>query len=136
MGSDSVASNNVCDILEEARFATLFARSASGDDPTVDAGAALFAATLGGARALNLDHQIGSLAAGKQADIAIIKLNGAHQTPATSPVDTIIFSTSGRDVILTMVAGCEIYRDGIVQTVSENDLQRRLREVRTRIEGE
>src|SRR5437763_5629077 len=91
LGSDSVASNNTCDILEEARFATFVARlpsshgrgiggeglSALDTSPnslpkgegkagarTISAGEALFAATLGGARALGLDSQIGALAVG------------------------------------------------------------------------
>ena len=136
LGSDSVASNNVCDIIEEARFATLLSRLQSGGQPEVSATDALFAATLGGARALNLDHQVGALVNGKQADLAIIDLSRTHQTPATNPAETIVFSSSGRDVILTMVAGKEIYRANQVATASEDELKDRLQEVRVRIATE
>jgi cytosine/adenosine deaminase-related metal-dependent hydrolase len=118
IGSDSVASNNSCDLLEEARFATLVSHIPSfrgwlppASNP-VAAAQALFAATLGGARALGLENQIGALADGMQADLIAVGLDGAQQQPVGDPVDALIFSSSGRDVRLTMVAGKEIYRDG------------------------
>lgn len=144
LGSDSVASNNNCDILEEARFATLMSRARGTDfslceDPEppqtkVCATDALFAATLGGARALGLDHEIGSLQEGKQADLIVVGLDGAHHQPITNPVETLIFSSSGRDVRMTMVAGKQIFRDGIVTTADEPNLSSRLTLVRNRLE--
>lgn len=144
IGSDSVASNNNCDILEEARFATLLARVGGTDfSPCADLGTsqtdvcatdALFAATLGGARALGLNHEIGSLQEGKQADLTVVGLDGAHQQPVTNPVDTLIFSSSGRDVRMTMVAGREIFRDGNVTAADEENLRSRLNVVRDKLE--
>ena len=143
LGSDSVASNNNCDILEEARFATLLARargtdfslcSNSGASQTeVCATDALFAATLGGARALGVDRQIGSLAEGMQADLIAVALDGAHQQPASNPVDALIFSSSGRDVRMTMVAGKEVYRNDRVTTAHEFDLHSQLQTTRQKI---
>ena len=160
LGSDSVASNNTCDILEEARFAALIARLDWGSSPRVSQGAesvahtegagalpdsranapvtaeqALFAATLGGARALGIDDRVGALAEGMQADIAVVDLGGAHQQPVSNPADTLIFSSSGRDVRLTMVAGNEIYREGRVTTAPEKELRIRLAEIRSKVEG-
>ena len=134
LGSDSVASNNTCDLLEEARFATLLSRLPSTIDnpfsggllPTIAAEQTLFAATLGGARALGLDNQIGALTEGMQADITVIDLNGPHQQPVNNPVEALVFSSSGRDVVLTMVAGKEIYRNGQVVTVDESESESRL----------
>jgi 5-methylthioadenosine/S-adenosylhomocysteine deaminase len=161
IGSDSVASNNNCDILEEARFALLLARvsearpsgraslvtrSDSQDAPsrvalpdgrasdTVTADQALFTATLGGARALGLGNQIGSLKEGLQADLTVVALDGIHQQPVRNPVDTLIFSSSGRDVRMTMVAGKEIFRDGTVTTADEADLQSRQGVMRDKLE--
>ncbi len=144
IGTDSVASNNTCDILEEARFATLMARVSSIDfspcsQPTqsqteVYATNALFAATLGGARALGGDDQVGALKAGMQADVAIVTLNGAYQTPSSNPIDTLIFSSSGRDVALTMIAGKEVYREGCITTASEVEFRNRLKLVRVKID--
>ncbi len=147
LGSDSVASNNTCDILEEARFATLLARFPSDpDDPSggglppaqdlITAGQSLFAATLGGARALGLDHEIGALANGMQADLTAISLAGAHQQPVRNAADTLVFSSSGRDVVMTMVAGKEIYRDGSVGRADQGEYQTRLKTVRAKIEKE
>jgi cytosine/adenosine deaminase-related metal-dependent hydrolase len=125
LGSDSVASNNTCDLLEEARFATLLARLNRGSSP-ITAEQALFAVTLGGARAIGLDGQIGALAEGMQADITVIDLSGTHQQPVNNPVEALVFSSSGRDVAMTMVAGREIYRAGSVAGVDEDDFQTRL----------
>lgn len=154
LGSDSVASNNNCDILEEARFATLLARVDRGSSPTIREGLlgsdtladaratapvraeqALFAATLGGARALGLDSQIGSLAVGMQADLIAVPLDGAHQQPVTNPLDALIFSSSGRDVRMTMVAGKELYRKDKVTTASEPELTSRLQSVRQKLDN-
>src|SRR5215204_5608694 len=71
LGSDSVASNNTCDILEEARFATLMARAGG---QRIDATDALEAATLGGARCFDLEGQIGQLTEGSYADLAVVSL--------------------------------------------------------------
>ena len=113
LGSDSVASNNTCDILEEARFATLFARAGGSD---------VSAARI-------LDTATGELKEGAQADLAVVSLTGVHQLPSYDPIATLIFASSGRDVILTVVAGREVYRDGRVTTVDEARLRARLNEI-------
>jgi len=115
LGSDSVASNNTCDILEEARFATLLARAGGSDISAEDA---LKAATLGG-----------ELTEGAQADLAVVSLRGVHQMPNYDPVTTLIFSSSGRDVVLTVIAGREVYRDGRVTTIDEDRLRARIGEI-------
>lgn len=129
LGSDSVASNNTCDILEEARFATLLSRAA-GVDRLISSKDALEAATVGGARCFGLEGEIGELTEGAQADLAVVSLAGAHQVPNYDPVATLIFSSSARDVILTVVAGCEVFRDGRVTTVDEERLRARMGEIR------
>jgi len=131
-GSDSVASNNTCDILEEARFAILTARASEGRSESVqmlNAELALRTATLGGAQALGLETQTGALLQGSQADFAVIALNSAHQTPIHDPQAALLFSSSGRDVLMTMVAGREVYSGGQVVTVDEERLRARMIEV-------
>ena len=130
LGSDSVAGNNTCDLLEEARFATLLARLGRATAP-VNAEQALFAATLGGARAIGKDDQIGALAPGMQADLTVVSLSGTHQQPVRDPVDALVFASSGRDILLTMVAGKEVYRDGHVNGVDESEFRERLAQVRS-----
>jgi cytosine/adenosine deaminase-related metal-dependent hydrolase len=134
LGSDSVASNNNCDILEEARFATLLARTSESATDTITAEQALFAATLGGARALGIDHQVGALSEGMQADLVVIGLDGAHQQPVSDPIDSLIFSSSARDVKLTMVAGKEICRDETIIPENESELLSRLRATREKLD--
>jgi len=137
LGSDSVASNNTCDILEEARFATLMGRSelsdkgAEGSFPGPDD--ALHLATLGGARALGYGEQIGELRIGKQADFVAIALTGTHQIPVYDPVSALVFASSARDVLMTVVAGKEIYRDGRILSVDEQQLRMRMNEIAIRI---
>ncbi|HZI18543.1 MAG TPA: amidohydrolase family protein [Pyrinomonadaceae bacterium] len=138
LGSDSVASNNTNDILEEARFALLASRAA-GD--TLAGGRMLMAAdvvraaTLGGARALGLGDRIGSLEEGKEADLCVVGLGGAHQSPIYDPESALVFSSSGRDVLLTVVAGREVYRGGRVTTLDEDGLRTRLADVARRLAG-
>jgi len=110
LGSDSVASNNVCDLLEESRFAALAARNRPGCKRFISAGEMLEAATLGGARALGLDKQIGTIEAGKQADLAVVSLSHAAQKPMGDIHAALVFSSNARDVVLTLVAGREVHR--------------------------
>lgn len=116
LGSDSVASNNVCDLLEESRFAILAARNRtkSGSPHEVraynsrnflTAKQALEAATLGGAKALGLDHLIGTLEPGKQADLAVVSLNNQAQQPVNDIEAALVFSSNSRDVKIAVVAG-------------------------------
>jgi 5-methylthioadenosine/S-adenosylhomocysteine deaminase len=137
LGSDSVASNNTCDILEEARFATLLARTVIDHETSaaVSAEQSLFAATLGGARAMGRDGEVGALASGVQADIVVFGLDGAHQQPVHDPAAALVFASSGRDVLMTMVAGKEIYRDGLVRGVDENEMRYRLAQIRAKIDS-
>jgi cytosine/adenosine deaminase-related metal-dependent hydrolase len=130
LGSDSVASNNVCDLLEESRFALLMARATAPEQAsnasTLNATRALDSATRGGARAMRLEGQVGELREGLQADFAVVSLASAHQTPSSDPVETLIFSSSGRDVVLTVVAGREVFSEGRMTTIDEEDLKARI----------
>lgn len=119
LGSDSVASNNTCDLLEEARFAVLLARNASSfENPLLTASQMLATATMGGV-----------LAEGYQADLVVVGLDGTHQLPVYDPTTTLIFASSGRDVLLTIIAGREVYRDRRVLTVDEDRLKVRINEI-------
>lgn len=127
LGSDSVASNNTCDLLEEARFALLLSRLETETAPQhLGASDVLDAATRGGAHALGLEEEIGELRAGFKADFAIVSLAGTHQQPTYDPVNTLIFTSSGGDVVLTVVNGKEVYQNGRVVGVDEERLRARM----------
>ena len=110
LGSDSVASNNVCDLLEESRFAALVSRNREGSKRFITAKEMLETATLGGAKALGLDALTGTLSTGKQADIAVVSLTNGAQQPVNDIHAALVFSSNARDTIMTMVAGIEIFR--------------------------
>lgn len=112
LGTDSVASNNGMDLLEEARFAVLMHRAANRTFRALTAKHALEMATMGGARALGLDREVGSLEPGKRADIAVVDLGGHCTLPVHDPVSALIYSASGRDVVFTMCNGQVIYQQG------------------------
>ena len=132
LGSDSVASNNTCDLLEEARFALLTARASTTGSNLTPADA-LRLATAGGARALGLEKETGELREGLQADLAVVSLDGLHQVPSYNPISTLIFSSSGSDVVMTMVAGREVFRDGRITTVDEQRLRFQVKEIAQRL---
>ena len=109
LGSDSVASNNICDLLEEARFAAFVARNRDEPRRFITARDVLEAATLGGAKALGFDEKIGTLEAGKQADIAVVSLSELAQSPLNDVEAALVFSSNARDVAMTMVAGKVVF---------------------------
>jgi len=111
IGSDSVASNNRMDILAEARAAILAQRARAARHDVFCARDALFLATLGGARALGLDAEVGSLEVGKSADLAAFPLEHSA-VPVHDPEATAIFALPGTRAAFVTVAGRELVVDG------------------------
>ena len=105
LGSDSVASNNTMDLFEEMRFAVLMQRAARRKIEAMTAREAVEMATIGGARALNLEAEIGSLTPGKRADICAVRLNDLHSFPAYDPYNALVYAARASDVVLTMIDG-------------------------------
>jgi 5-methylthioadenosine/S-adenosylhomocysteine deaminase len=128
-GSDSVASNNACDLIEEARFGALTARARPGMQRYISAAEIIEAATLGGAKTLGLDDQIGSLEKGKQADLAVLSLAGIGQQPVSDVLSAILFSSSGRDVVATYVAGKAVFSNGELLSLDEKEIKSRLTKI-------
>ena len=74
-------------------------------------------ATIGGARALGMDQQIGSLEPGKRADLIIVGMSAPRQTPMYDPVSHLVYVTRGDDVQTTIVNGRVLMRDRKVLTL-------------------
>lgn len=129
LGTDSVASNNGGDLIEEGRFATLLQRAHRGDSSWPSAADALALMTIEGARALRLQDQVGSIEPGKKADLTVVDLSGIQTIPVADPVTTIIFSASARDVIMTMVEGRILYDGKTIATIDEDALRRECRRI-------
>jgi 5-methylthioadenosine/S-adenosylhomocysteine deaminase len=98
LGTDGAASNNDLDMFEAMRQASFLAKHASRDPRAVPAATALEMATIGGARALGMEKEIGSLEAGKRADLLIVRMTRAGQTPLYDPVSHLVYTTRGDDV--------------------------------------
>lgn len=126
LGTDSVASNNRLDLLEEARAAQLFQRARLGSAEVLPNADALRLATLDGARALGLQDRVGSLEIGKDADLCALALGGAHTVPVHDPLAVLLHSARASDVVLTAVRGEILYRDGAVKSLDAAALRPRV----------
>lgn len=126
IGSDSVASNNRIDLIEEARTAQLMQRARLRSAGALDAEKLLWMLTLDGARALGLDSRIGSLEDGKDADLCAVRIGAPHTVPVHDPAAALVFSTRGSDIALTVVRGQVLYRDGRFFTLDPERLRDRL----------
>ena len=118
LGTDGAASNNDLDMFEAMRQASFLAKHVSRDPRVVSAATALEMATIGGARALGMQDQIGSLEAGKRADLIVVRMNRARQTPIYDPVSHLVYTTRGDDVDTTIVNGKVLMRGRIVRTLN------------------
>ncbi len=119
LGTDGAASNNDLDMFEAMRQAAFLHKLARKDPRAVPAGEALAMATIDGARVLNMADRIGSLEPGKQADVLIVDMSAARQTPMYDPVSHLVYVTRGDDVRTTVVAGRVLMRDRKVLTLDE-----------------
>ena len=119
LGTDGAASNNDLDMFEAMRQAALLHKLINGDPRALPAETALRMATIDGARALGLDSQIGSLEAGKRADVIVVSMSAARQTPMYDPVSHLVYVTRGGDVRTTIVNGRVVMRDRRVLTLNE-----------------
>jgi cytosine/adenosine deaminase-related metal-dependent hydrolase len=117
LGTDSVGSNNRVDILEEAHLAQMLQRATTADATCLPAEDLLRMATLDGARVLGLDDVTGSIETGKAADLCAIRLDGANVRPVNDVLAAIIHAARASDVILTVVEGRVLFRDGRVLTI-------------------
>jgi 5-methylthioadenosine/S-adenosylhomocysteine deaminase len=112
LGSDSVASNNQMDLLNEARTGVLLQRAVQQRPDTISARDALHLATLGGARALGLGDRIGSLTPGKAADLAAFPLDDLRGVPTGAPEDALVFALPGVRAREVWVDGVRLVRNG------------------------
>ena len=112
LGSDSVASNNAMDLLAEARLAILMQRASAKRHDVVTAADALGLATLGAARALGLEGDVGSLDVGKSADLTAFPLDQHANDPVYDPVGALVFSPGARVARFVAVAGNVLVSDG------------------------
>jgi len=134
LGTDGAASNNRLDVLAELRIAALLAKVDTGDASVLPARQALEGATLAGARALGLDHAIGSLVAGKQADIVAVDLSALDLSPCYDPVSHLVHAV-GRDAVTDVwVAGRRVVSGRALTTADEAAIAARARAWQERLQ--
>lgn len=119
LGTDGAASNNDLDLIGEMRTAALLAKGVSGDATTLPAAAALNMATLAGARALGLEHEIGSLEPGKSADFIAVDLSALETRPMYDVISQLVYAASRQQVTEVFVAGRALLRDRRLTTLDE-----------------
>ena len=122
LGTDGAASNNDLDMFEAMRQASFLAKLASRDPTSVPAQVALDLATIGGAKALAMDDRIGSLEAGKRADLITVSMSATRQTPMYDAVSHLVYVTRGDDVRTTIVNGKVLMRDRQVRTLNRTEV--------------
>jgi len=127
LGTDGAASNNDLDMFEAMRQAAFLHKLVSKDPRVVSAKEALAMATIGGARALGLEQRLGSIEPGKLADIIAVRTSQPRQVPMYDPVSHLVYTTHGDDVVLSMVNGQVLMRDGVVRTLNESQVLQQAR---------
>ncbi len=119
LGADGAACNNRLDMFTEMRTAALLQKLAHGPE-VLPAARTLRMATIDGARALGLEKEIGSLEAGKRADVIVVDLNRPHSTPRRGDVvSALVYSAQPSDVRSTIIDGQILMREGKLLTLSE-----------------
>jgi cytosine/adenosine deaminase-related metal-dependent hydrolase len=127
LGTDGVSSTPSPDMFDELRAAVVAARAREERADALGAREALALATLGSARALGLDGEIGSLTPGKQADLTVVSLEGSPYLPWDDPEVAVVFGGSAEHVVLTVVQGATRYEKGVTDWHELTDAARNAR---------
>jgi 5-methylthioadenosine/S-adenosylhomocysteine deaminase len=140
IGTDGTASNNDLDMFEEMRLAAFIAKGTSGDPVVVPARQTLSMATIEGARALFLGGITGSLEVGKRADVAVVNLDGLHNTPrfARDPdavYSQLVYACKSTDVRHVWVDGQCLLEEGTLQTINVSQVRAQAQQLAGRIDA-
>jgi 5-methylthioadenosine/S-adenosylhomocysteine deaminase len=134
LGTDGPAgSGNDLDMMEEMDLAAKLQKVSRLDPRALTAWQALEMATIGGARALHMEEQIGSLEAGKQADIILLSTDAAHAVPAYDVAGAIVYSMKASDVETVIVAGRVVMEGRRVLTLDPPAIIAKAREYAERV---
>ena len=125
LGTDGAASNNRLDMFQEMRTAALLAKAVSGSAEAMPAHEALRCATLGGARALGLEGNIGSIEPGKQADLCAVSLADPETQPCYDPASQVVYACGREHVTHVWVDGEALVADRRLTRVDPRDLEKR-----------
>jgi 5-methylthioadenosine/S-adenosylhomocysteine deaminase len=127
LGTDGAASNNRLDLFSEMRLASLLAKVSTGDAAALPASDVVRMATLGGAKALGLEERIGTLEAGKDADLCAVDLGDIDDAPVYDAVSHLVHVVSRERVTDVWVAGQRLLRERKLASIDEGTLAARTR---------
>ncbi len=133
LGTDGAASNNDLNLWEEMDTAAKLHKFTSKDPTVLNAREALEMATIRGARAIHQDKDIGSLEGGKRADLIIVGMDSAHQTPVYNIYSELVYATKASDVETVMINGRIVMQNRRVLTIDERSVRVKANEYRDRI---
>ena len=119
LGTDGPASSNDLDLFAAMRLAALVHKGVAGDATVLPARRILRAATLGGAQALGLERDLGSLEVGKRADLVAVDLSRVHTRPVQDPCSALVYAAGRGDVRHVWVDGVRVVSDGRSTRVDE-----------------
>jgi 5-methylthioadenosine/S-adenosylhomocysteine deaminase len=136
IGSDGAASNNDLDLFGELRSAALLGKAVAGDATAIPDHYALEMATINGARALGIDHLVGSLEVGKQADIIAIDMSALEQQPIYNPVSQLVYTNISQHVQHSWIMGRRVLDNGQLTTLDTRDILARTEIWRKKMSGE
>lgn len=133
LGTDGAASNHDLSMWEEMDSAAKLHKLIANDPTVVPALQALEMATIGGARAIHLEKEIGSLEAGKRADMIVVDLNAPHLTPVYTFYSHLVYAAKASDVTDTIVNGRVLMRNRRLLTLNEEAVKAAAREYQKRV---
>ena len=134
LGTDGPAgSNNDLDLMEEMDLAAKLQKVSRMDPQALEARQTLAMATIGGARALHMESEIGSLEVGKKADLIVLNLNSPHAVPLYDLYAQIVYSLKSSDVQTVVIGGKIVMHNRQVQTLNESEIIARAREYRVQV---
>jgi 5-methylthioadenosine/S-adenosylhomocysteine deaminase len=138
LGTDSPASNNTLDFFDEMRIGLLLQRGVSDEQDFYrffTARTFVRLATIHGAKALGLDAEIGSLEAGKRADLVAVDLSASHMVPTDDPYSALVHTANQESVVMTMVAGRVLYDRGDYLSIDSERALARAEEIQAKLRG-
>ena len=133
LGTDGAASNNDLNMWEEMDTVAKLHKVFSGDPKVISAQQAFELATIGGAQALHMDKEIGSLEVAKRADILIIDRDTLNQIPLYNIYSDLVYATKGSDVQTVIINGRVVMRDRRLLTLNEITIKTEARALRDKI---
>jgi 5-methylthioadenosine/S-adenosylhomocysteine deaminase len=129
LGTDGCASNNNLDMFREMDMTAKLHKVNSLDPTVMDAKTVIRMATCSGARGLGLEKMVGTLTAGKKADLIIIDLNKPHLTPLYHEYSHLVYAAGGADVDTAMINGRLVMKNRRLLTIDEREVIAQVRQI-------